>query len=262
MTVTPDIITDAYRESNILSIVESPTAAQTDEGLKALRRIVSGVYGFEVGDPLMDWPIGTLGLTDDVVWTQDQWTYPPPDTRFIAASADAQTIFLVPNPSDGSRIGVIDPLNRLAAAPITIDANGRAIEGAATAVINTDGLIRLWLYRADRGEWVRVSDLTGAEDEVFPFPDEFDDFFITKLAMRVNPRYGRSLSEESIAALNDTEQKLQSRYRQDVTVWGDPATAFMTWGYGDDRYIRAGQLVGDTGNAMNFGRRYRPSWMN
>lgn len=262
MTVTPDIIADAYRESNILSIVETPSTAQATEGLKALRRIVSGVYGFEVGDPLMDWPIGTLGLDDTIVWTPDQWGYPPPDTRFIAASTDAQTISLVPNPSDGSRVGLIDPLDRLAAAPITINGNGRAIEGAAAVTINTNGTSRLWMYRADRGDWVRVSELSGDVAEEFPFPSEFDDFFITKLAMRINPRYGRSLGEESIAALNDTEQRLQAHYRQDVTVWGDPAAAFLTWGYGDDRYIRSGQLVGDTGGAANFGRRYRPSWMN
>lgn len=262
MTVTPDIITDAYRESNVLSIVEVPTEPQADEGLKALRRIVSGVYGFEIGDPLMDWPIGNLGLEETIIWTPDQWGYPPPDTRFIASSNEAQTIILVPNPSDGSRIGIIDPLDRLAAAPITISGNGRAIEGAADVTIDENGTVRLWLYRADTGNWVRVSELTGDPAEEFPFPSEFDDFFITKLAMRINPRYGRSMSEESIAALNDTEQKLQARYRQDVTVWGDPAVAFLTWGYGDDRYIRSGQLIGDTGNAAVWGRRYRPSWMS
>lgn len=262
MTFTPDIIAEAYRESNILAIGAAPTTAQAEEGLRRLNVIVSGVYGFEVGDPLMDWPIGRDGIEDLIIWTPEQWTYPPPNTRFILDTTEAQTVYLLPNPSDGARIAVIDPLGKLAAAPLTLDGNGRAIEGQASITLNTDNLIRLWLYRSDLGDWVRLNELTGDPAEEFPFPMKFDDFFITRLAMRLNPRYGRSLSEETKAELLAVEEKLQAQYKQDVTVWGVPAVAALTRGYGDNRYIRGGQIIGDVGNTGNFGRRYRPGWMN
>lgn len=261
MTFTPAIISQAYRESNITAIGTALTTSQSSEGLECLKTIVSGVYGFEAGDPLMDWPIGVEGIVDTIVWMEQQWTYPPANVRFIAACDTAQEIYLLPNPSNGARVAMIDPLNRLAAAPITLNANGRAIEGAATVTLNTNGILRMWMYRSDRGEWVRLSDLTGDPGEVFPFPPEFDTYFITRLAMRLNPRYGRSLSDESKAALTEIEGKLESWYQQEVTVWGTPAVAALTWGYGDNRYLRSGSVIGDVGNAGIFGRRYRPDWM-
>lgn len=261
MTLTSDIIAEAFRESNMLAIGAQPTAAQADEGLKRLNVIVSGVYGFEVGDPLMDWPIGRDGIEDLIIWTPEQWTYPPPNTRFIIDTTEAQTIYLLPNPSDGARIAVVDPLGKLAAAPLTLDGNGRAIENSASITLNTNNLIRLWMYRSDLGDWVRLNELADPAD-TFPFPLKFDDFFITRLAMRLNPRYGRSVSDETRAELASIEEKLQAQYKQDVTVWGVPAIAALTRGYGDNRYIRGGQIIGDVGNTGNFGRRYRPGWLN
>lgn len=255
MTLTPAIIASAYRESNMVPIGQPPTSDQVTEGLARLNVIVAGVYGFEVGDPLTDWPVGIENIADYTGWDRQFWSYPPSNIRLVADSAQAETIYFNPDPSDGARMALIDPRNRLAAAPITVDGNGRAIEGAASVTVNTNGAARIWLYRADRGDWVRLSELTGDVAEEFPFPMQFDDYFITRLAMRINPRYGRSLSEETLADMELAKRKLISQYTQDTIVYGDPGAARLTNGYGDQLYLRSGDTVG------NYGRRYRQNWM-
>lgn len=257
MSLTSDIITDAYRESNMLPIGATLTPDRAAEGLRRLNVIVSGVYGYEVGEPLDDWPIGKEGVVDEILWERPSWQYPPSNVRFIAASDEPETVYLNPNPADGARVAIIDPLNRLAAAPVTLNGNGRAIENAASVVLNLDDTTRMWIYRADLGRWLRLSDLDGSALEEFPFPKEFDDFFTTRLAMRLNPRYGRQLSQESAAELVDVRDKLRARYRQPTTVWGDPGAAVLTNGYGSR--LRGQQ--GDRGYTLR-GRRYRHHWMN
>lgn len=243
MTLTPAIIKDAYRESNSIAKGQEPDSDQVTEGLTLLNRIVAGVYGFEVGDPMFDWPIGQEGMVDAIAhtWTINDWQYPVQNARLIAQSAAAQTIYLPPEPDDGARIGIVDPANRLATYNITLNGNGRPIEDAATLVLSTSGLTRLWFYRADLGKWVRLSELTGAVDEEFPFPQEFDDFFITKLAARLNPRYGRSLAEDSAAALVDTLRRIRSRYRQRQIIPADIGVLALTRGtrpLGGKRIVR------------------------
>lgn len=233
MTTTLEIITSAYRESNLIAIGASPSAPQVTEGLARLNALVSGVYGYEVGDPLADWPVGVEGVADDVgSWDSNAWSYPPANVRLIAGHTSATTVYLPPAPDDGARVVVIDPNARLAAAPITLDGNGRAIEGATSVTLSANSLERSWLYRADKGNWTRLSTLTATDDEEFPFPIEFDDYFITRLAMRINPRYGRSIGAESADAMERTLGKLRARYRQKKSIMGEPGPASLTRGYG------------------------------
>lgn len=233
MTTTLEIITSAYRESNLIAIGTAPTAPQQAEALKRLNALVSSVYGYEVGDPLVDWPVGVAGVVDDVgEWDSNAWTYPAANARLIANHDSATTVYLPPAPDDGARVAVIDPAGRLSSAPITLDGNGRTVEGSPSVTVSVDGTERTWLYRADKGNWTRLSELTGDVGEEFPFPSEFDDYFITKLAMRLNPRYGRSMSGESVAEMDRVLEKLRARYRQRRLVMGEPGPASLTRGYG------------------------------
>lgn len=232
MTYTPVIIKDAYREGNLRPIGKEPTADQSTEGLVLLNRLVAGVYGYEVGDPFFDWPVGTSDTVDTTSWTQNQWQYLLPNVRLIALQNTAQTLYLPPDPDDGARLAIVDPGNRLAANPITLDGNGRTIEGTATKVLNTDGLDSIWFYRADRGGWVLLSTLTGDVAEEFPFPEEFDTYFITKLAMRINPRYGRAMDEQSAMALERALRQLRARYRQQQVIPADLGVLNLTSRFG------------------------------
>jgi hypothetical protein len=255
MTLTSAIMFSALRESNILGRTATATAGQLTEALARLNALVSSTYGYEVGRKLIDWPVGQEGLSsqDRTSWSAESWAYPPNNVRLIAASADAQTIYLHPHPRDGARIAIVDSANRLTAAPITIDGNGRTIENAASQAQSVNGAAKTWFYRADQGNWTLLSTLTGTDPEEFPFPPEFDDYFITMLAARLNPRYGRSLSEESVTALARSLDILRSRYTQAEEPMPERGAVALTRQYGAGR----GSFNGDTA-ARNSRRRQRP----
>lgn len=224
MTLVSEILQQGYRESNIIAAGQTPKAHELTEGLSRLQNIVTAAYGFEVGEEFSDWPLGLEGVnvaSDAGMWTADLWIWPRINARMIAASDSPQTVYLPVRPYDGSRIALIDPASRLADAPVTVDGNGRSIEGGNNFIANTDGLRKLWFYRADLGSWVSITPI--ALTDPFPFPPEFDDYFITKLAMRINPRYGRTMAEESVASLEEMLGKLRARYRQSESVGVDPA---------------------------------------
>lgn len=233
MTTTAEILEEAFRESSLTTELNSPTPTQMRQAKDRLQAIVNSAYGFEVGEPLTDWPVGLEGMQfpAEQGWTQVQWERPRINVRLIAASSSAQTVYLPEQPYDGSRVGLIDPSSRLALAPLTINGNGRTIGGAASFVANTNALSRIWFYRADLGNWLAISPIS-YEDE-FPFPGEFDDYFITTLAMRLNPRYGRSMTQETIEVLKRSLTLLQARYRQSENVGVDPALLNRALTYGN-----------------------------
>lgn len=233
MTLTPDIIQSAYRESNLIAIGATPSTAQTAEALKRLQVLVSGVYGSEVGDPLLDWPLGNDGVVAANTWTENEWKYPVANARLIIATDVAQSVYFPVDPDDGARITLIDPSGLLSPeSRLTVYGNGRTIQGAASQEVNTANASQSWFYRGDLGNWVLLSELTGAADEEFPFPQEFDDYFITRLAMRLNPRYGRAMNEASVVELDRVLGRLRARYRQRVEMPCDPGVLALSDGPG------------------------------
>lgn len=243
MTTALGIITAAYRETNITAAGQVPTSAQQTEALQRLVNLISSAYGFEVGNQLIDWPVGNSDPASCIPsWTDDDWKYLEANIRIVAVNDSAQTLLLPQNPRDGARIGIVDPQSRLAAHPITLSSETRSIEGATSVVLNTNGLTRLWFYRADLGAWLVLSELTDVDDDM-PFPSEFDDYFITALAMRLNPRYGRSLAAESISRLERTLDKLRARYRDRTPVPVDEGLLATTRGYGSWRGRNTSRLV-------------------
>lgn len=220
MTSTLDIITDAYRESNIIGLGIVPTAPQQGEALRLLNNVVSSVYGFEVGEALHDWPVGTVGM--DIVgidWSPTIWTKPRANVRLLWASETAQTVYLPDTPSDGARVAVVPVVPNLDTFALTLDANGRKVLGAPTYVVDVNEQLML-MYRADLADWVRLDPIADVDAD-FVFPSEFDSAFITLLAMRLNPRYGRSLTQESASWLDRSLRQLRARYRQRVVVAAD-----------------------------------------
>lgn len=257
MTEVLDIIQQAYREGNLIALGASPSDNQNTEALNSLNRLVSSAYGFEVGDQFFDWPVGTYGMVQpNNGWTYDRWRGLLAQARIVCLQEEAQTIYMPPDPEDGARIAFLDPQDRCATYPITLDGNGRLI-GTDASVLIDDNATRVWMYRADLGRWVVVTSLTGAGGEEFPFPMEFDDYFITKLAMRLNPRYGRSMSEESVIALDQTLAKLRARYEQTQLYPCDLGAVALTQGYGD--FLGRAPLLGLDYRLLSRGDRV--GWM-
>ena len=172
----------------------------------------------------------------DLQLTDDQIEHPSINRRLIATQEAARTVYLTLYPQDGARMGIADPFGRLAAFPITLNANGREIEGSATLTLNTNGTFREWFYRADLGDWVRITSL--ATSDQVPFPSMFDNMFVILLAMRLNPRYGREMDAQSAEILKMGRRQFIARYLQSQPLQIDDSISwpFMsTQGYNTQR---------------------------
>lgn len=211
MTVTLDIITQAHRESNLIAITATLTDAQQTEGLKKLSTLVSSVLGYEVGEGYRDWLVGTD--QDNLSWDSSRWAHPIPNSRLLVTATDDQTIYMPRHPDNGARIQLVD-CAVAGARTITLDGSGFLIDGAATFSTNTAGFDIEWLWRADIGQWKRLNSLLIDSD--MPFPDRYDSFFETMLAMRLNPRYGRTMDPQSAAVLQRASTQMRAAYRQRV----------------------------------------------
>lgn len=238
MTTALVIITDSLRESNTIPLGAVPNTNQVAEGLRRLKALVASVYGADVGAPLVDWPVGVEDYQDSMSgWSESSWAYPRANSRLICNLGAATTVYFPLNPQDGARMSVVDRAGNFATYNLTVHGNGRTIEDALSKVLNTSAT-KDWFYRADQGTWVAMASLAD-ENAAMPFPEEFDDYFVTKLAMRTNPQYGRAMSAESATRLVEMQQQIMARYRQTRSVHADPSvlvTNRTTYGRPTDPY--------------------------
>lgn len=241
MTLISSIILDAYRESNIIPLATGPNDSQNTEALRLYNAILSSLFGTDVGETLRDWPLGNLNRdTSNVPWeeipTDDHWLYRPTiNSRLIALNESPISVDLTVRPQDGARYGIIDPFGQLATNPVTINGNGRPISSHPTFVANTNGFSQEWIYRSDLGAWVPLAPVALTDQN--PFPAEFDQMFIVLLALRLNPRYGRDLTDLSQSILKVGRTAFVARYinSQPLEVRDDISWPFMSrmgYGYG------------------------------
>lgn len=221
MTVVTQIITDAYRQSNLLAIGSSPTSPQQAEALRYLNRIVLSVLGNEAGENLQPFPLGKNNIDTPAGWPWYESTpssdwFVPLNCRLMLNLEDPATVSLSPVPEDGARLGVSDVSGNLSTNNLTIHGNGRNIEGSSTLVLSTNGLNREWFFREDLGNWVRSIPLD--LDSAFPFPEEFDDMFITLLAMRINPSYGVQMDPQTAEIFRRSRSQFRARYHNIIEV--------------------------------------------
>lgn len=248
MSTVGTILLDAHRESNLIAAGAQLTAVQVDESLRELRRIVMAAVGTSVGNRLFDWPIGIDNNNELTGWSQTKWSRPVINARLIVNTTQPQEVFLPLDPCDGARIAVVDPEEKLGSAPLTLNGNGRVIgNGTATQlVLNNPGEALVLFYRADLGKWVTLAPLSNDTSEEFPFPEEFDTYFITKLAMRINPRYGRQMSQDTVAAMLLAERNIRARYRQRQRVPTELGVLYLSeqvYDYDYDYLISRGRVV-------------------
>lgn len=215
MTLISSLITDAFREGNILPLGKNPNTNQTTEALRLYNQNILSIYGNDAGENLIDWTLGTFNV-DEPGFVELRTLYaiqrPSINRRLLATNTAALTVYLTPYPQDGSRMGIVDPFGRLATVPVTLDANGRTIEGAAIKLLNINGTNQEWFYRADKGDWVKLTSLLATDQN--PFPEEFDAFFSIGLAMRLNPRYGREMDPQTATVFKQQRNSFMARYLQ------------------------------------------------
>lgn len=222
MALVHEIIKDSFREANLIPITQSPTLDEQTEALRLLNRFVRSVFGNESGDKLQSLSVGTnnvatLGSLPTYAFTGVN--YAPLNSRFVANINIATTINLHPDPEDGSRVAVVDASGNLSTYNLTLNGNGRKIDGASSAVLATNSLKKEWFYRADQGNWTAITDLT--LNDQFPFPLEFEDMFVIGLATRLNPRNGVAIDEQAMMNFRRLRNLFRARYSQSVQMDSD-----------------------------------------
>lgn len=245
MTVISDIIQQAFRESDLLSELNHPTPTQMSEALARLNTIFKSTLGYEVGEQLRDVNLGKSEI-DKNVWTNVEWVdntpswwwsnnVSDPNVRLIVQVEEPTDVYLPPRPQDGARFGLHDPFGILSTNPVTIHGNGRLIESADSVVLNTDNVRLQWMFRADLSDWVRIEGLTDASQEM-PFPEEFDDYFITELAMKINPRNKALTTQETVRTQARMRSEIRSRYRQNRQMPAELGLWYPAW-WGAGRFV-------------------------
>ena len=217
MTIVSQIITEAYRESNNIAIGQTPTAAEQAEGLSLFNRFLKSVFGNEAGDPYVPISIGTHNVISPMYYTLTSlptgW-YPPRNSRIVFNNDTSQILNLNPYPEDGERFAINDASNNFATYPVTLNGNGRLIDGSTQVVLNVNGTVKEYFYRADTNTWQTINDLTLTD--IFPFPVEFEDLFVIGVALRVNPRNKQEIDPQSVQAYKRLRSMFRARYSLNI----------------------------------------------
>lgn len=246
MTLASAIVQAAYRENNLIPVGTQPTATELSEALERLNRYVQGLYGFELGENLADWQAPSPQRTAPVSANYPQlpfptnldfavypvpvgndpnstvYLYPPPNSRVIWGGVTLK-LFFPEAPDDGARMGLVQGSGAgdggVAGSALTLDGNGRTIGGSTQQTLTGPVAPQQWLYRADLGNWSPVVDM--ALTDQMPFPSEIDDLWINMLAIRLAPRYGKSVAAETQQIVTKMMAQVKARYRQrGTTVYG------------------------------------------
>lgn len=229
MALVSEIIKDAFREANLIPITQSPTLDEQAEALRLLNRFVRSIFGNEAGDKLQSFAVGSLNVVTTTQLPIFDFTTPnyvPLNARLMVNINAATSVNLHPDPEDGSRIAVVDVAGNFNTFNLTLRGNGRGVDTATTAVLNTASLKKEWFYRADLGSWMTISDLKISD--TFPFPAEFEDFFVIGLAMRLNPRNGASIDEQSLSRYQKQRNIFRSRYTQIIETQSEEGLLRLT----------------------------------
>lgn len=238
-----DAITAAYREADLIPVGTVPTSAEQTEALGVLNRGWRQVVGFELGEPLRDWYIpGPPNSVDPsvqqtrVATLANQWDAPPANVALLIRATTNTTVRLPPDPPPGARFKTIDNAT-VGVFTVTLDANGRKIDGLSTYVAPSVQAIDTlsWFYRADLGSWQREVDmvLTGQT----PLPTEHDDFFVFMLARRLSARN----TQQQLPLIDEQYTKclmrVKAQYTQNTpTGVADPRTSQSTQAYANTLY--------------------------
>jgi hypothetical protein len=178
-------------------------------------RCLTRSTGTKPAKTLADWPLGTFGNeTPNYVFPYTDYavTHPTINRRLIANATVAKTIYLTPYPQDGSRMGIADPFGRLAAFPVTLDANGRTIAGpprlcsTRTGSSGNGSIARILGSGCSLPKNSRLTKIRSRSISTISSS--------SLLSLRLNPRYGRSMDDQTALIFKSDRKRFVARYLQ------------------------------------------------
>jgi hypothetical protein len=202
VTTVHEIITRAYRESNLVVIGLSPTLEEQEEGLVLYNQLQKELLGFEFGDRLG--AINLSSLADGVV--------APVLNCEILLDTNNLTLIIPDSADNGSRIRVRDVTWRLATFPLSVTTPNSRIEGGAFLVLDQAGSSTDLWYSTYLNQWLRVKD--ALLPDVFPFDKEDEAFFELSLAVSLSGRSGLPVAPETGARYKKALSRFRSKYNK------------------------------------------------
>lgn len=212
MTTARETITTGLQALKVLGFGQSPTSAQADYCLRQLNAYIRQIVGYS----------GSLPLQNIRISSSYQVCARWPAIRLHCMAGLTVTLPESP-PPDGMRVEVVDTAGTAATNNITIARNGWKIAGAAAnATISTNGASRLYMFRADIGDWKLASDL-GLDNDL-PFPADFDEAIALNAATRYS-LFGQRLSPDDYLLADRGAKRLRARYAKPPMAQFDPAVS-------------------------------------
>lgn len=248
MATVGELVRRAYRQENLIALRQNPSAGQMEEGIERFNSIWRLLIGNKFGEKLLLWPVPPNPSVNEArEWPllprneklpNDVYPYPQQNSMLVTNLGGPQTVYLKQNPNDGARMGLHNIGASYATNPLTINANGMLIEGQSQLVLNTATTTPLlWFFRADLGDWKRVTTLVEASES--PLPEEFDAFFRCALAIDLCPSYGKDPQAITVATYKDGLALGIGRYAQDMpaatepgNLYAMPFQSFAIYGWG------------------------------
>lgn len=236
MITAKQIIKNGFRELNLLSVKEAVVPGQEAEALELLNTFLNSLYGVELGEFSLDWPVPP-STTAPVLSNfpqrpvnknlpADVWPFPPGNVRLLLNLKADTKIFLPQAPDDGARIQIVN-IGPATTFKLTLDGNGRLVDGGTTFTDLPSALTGVnLLYRADLGDWIDVKNMVLTDFS--PLPAVYDDLLAIGVAIRLGPRYGRAVSKESAGRFLQLVKRLKAQYRQFVPQPNDPNQPFIS----------------------------------
>lgn len=246
MTLNSTIITAAYRESNFTGQAADLTVTEQTEALQLLQSLVDSFFGLVIGTKAKPWWIPHQFNTspeagnypaapgDTHLRNANDIKYPPSNSRVFLRNSTVQTVYMQMKPEDGAMMQFVDAGFT---ADVSINGNGMFI--GDTGVAYTDTIVpafgggsrspkRTYVFRGDLASWVQTNNLEYVGE--CPFPEDFDDFWITALAMRLAPRFGNMPNEITLMRYKDMLVYIRGIYRQSAeTIGTGPQLASQTY---------------------------------
>jgi len=227
MALASEVISFAYREANFNTVSGVPTTVEFAEGLTLLQPIVNALPGMVTNIRMKPWFIPAPqkvsaiaadypAYSSDALAPQNIYN-PPSNRRLMMRNTEDVDVFFQYQPQPGAIMEYVDTGHE---GIVTLNGNASffGLTGSnESVVINPEGAggrnaPRRWHYRADFGGWQELTTL--ALTSTIPYPVEFDDYFITALAVRLSPRFGSEPRQVTILRFQQMEAYIRDQWLQ------------------------------------------------